>query len=98
MDTFSIHLLFLPVQRTAHDKFWGHDMGNRLGSSKAAGDNTLLFRRLYNGSLSVVFVAGSASLGVVDVLADNHLCRDDFQSAENFLANLGHSVTALRAH
>ena len=46
-------------------------MGNRLRGSKASGDNALLLRRLYNGSLGVVFVAGLAGVGIVDVLADD---------------------------
>ena len=41
LDAFPLHFLFLPVQGTAHDELLGHDVGNGLRCSKAAGDNIL---------------------------------------------------------
>ena len=101
LNTFPVNLLLLPIQRRPHDKLLGHDMGNGLRRGKAAGDDVLLSGGLNNRSFAAfvgVFAAFLAGIGVVDVLMDNGLGRDDLQGANDFFTNLGHGIAALGAY
>ena len=66
-----MQLLLLSVQRTAHNKLLGHNMGNGLRCGKAAGNYTLLPGSCSNRSFNVFFAAGLAGIGVVAVLFHN---------------------------
>jgi hypothetical protein len=75
-------------------------MSNGFRGSKAARDDILLSGSLYNGSFTAfvsVFAAVLTGVGIIDIFMDNGLSRDDFQSPDDFLANLGHGFAALRA-
>ena len=100
-DPLSVHLLFLPVQRRAHYELLRHDMGDSLRRGKAAGNHVFLPGSLCNGRFAAfvgIFAAVPAGVGIVDILADNGLGRDDLQSADHFLTDLGHGLTALGAY
>lgn len=50
------------------------------------------------GNVAVTVVAVLTGIGVVDILPNNRLGRDDFQSSDNLLANLAHGIAVLRAY
>ena len=98
VNPFSFNLLFLPVQRAAYDELLGHDMDNGFRCSKATGNDVLLPGYFRNGSLDIFLVAVLAGVGVVDIFPDYRLGRDDLQSPDDFLADLGHGNSALGTH
>jgi hypothetical protein len=76
-------------------------MGNGFRRGKAARDDVLIPGCLYNGRFTAfvsVFTAILAGVGVIDIFPNYHLGRDNLQSPDNFLANLSHGFTALRAY
>ena len=100
LDTFPVHFLFLPVQRRTHDELLGHNISNGFRGGKAAGDNVLLPGCFHNGSFAAlvsIFAAAFTGVGVVNILPDDILGRDDFQRLYDFLANLRHGIPTLRA-
>ena len=92
----AVQLLFLPVQRRTHNKLLHHDVRNSFRSGKAAGDNILLPGCFHNGRLDILPVAVRAGVGVVNILPDDILGRDDLQRLYDFLANLRHGIPELR--
>ena len=100
LDTFPVHFLFLTVQGGTHDELLRHDIGNGFRGGKAAGDNILLPGCFHNRRLAAlvsIFAAAFTGVGVVNILPDDILGRDDFQRFYDFLANLRHGISALRA-
>ena len=75
-----------------------YDVGNGFRCGKTAGDDILLPRSLYNRRFNVVLIAGLAGVGVVDILPDNCLSRNDLQCPDDFLADFSHSIAALRTY
>ena len=68
------------------------------GVAKLPGiNNVLLPGRFHNGRLDILPVAVWAGVGVVNILPDDILGRDDFQRLYDFLAKLRHGIPALRA-
>ena len=61
-------------------------------------NNVLLPGRFHNGRLDILPVAVWAGVGVVNILPDDILGRDDFQRLYDFLANLRHGIPTLRAY
>lgn len=48
----------------------------------------------FTAGVSIVFlITGLAGVGIVNIFTNYHLRRDDFQSPDNFLANLSHGIT-----
>ena len=100
LNAFAVYLLLLPVQGGTHNKLLRHDIGNGFRGGKAAGDNILLPGCFHNRRLAAlvsIFAAAFAGVGVVNILPDDILGRDNLQCLDHFLANLGHSIPALRA-
>ena len=79
--------------------FWVMMWATASGVAKLPGiNNVLLPGRFHNGRLDILPVAVWAGVGVVNILPDDILGRDDFQRLYDFLADLGHSVPTLRAN
>ena len=100
LNAFAVYLLLLPVQGGTHNKLLRHDIGNGFRGGKAAGDNILLPGCFHNRRLAAlvsIFAAAFAGIGVVNILPNDILGRDNLQCLDHFLPDLGHSISALRA-
>ena len=93
-----MQLLLLSVQRTAHNKLLGHNMGNGLRCGKAAGNYTLLPGSCSNRSFNVFFAAGLAGIGVVAVLFHNEANGLDAKLFYHFHPNFRKSIPAGRTY
>ena len=85
-------LPFAPLGVLANRKFFR--------GGKAAGDNILLPGRFHNRCLTAlvsIFATSFTGVGVVNILPDDILGRDDFQRLYDFLADLRHGIAALRS-
>ena len=97
MHAHALKLLLLAIQGRAHDKLLRHDLCNGFGRGKAAGDDrrTLLClddRRILRDELALL-----TRIGIVPVLANANLRRDDLQRSADLLADLLHDSAAFLA-
>ncbi len=81
----------------AQDKLLRHEMCRSLWRGKAAGDEVRLSGSLHHGRLRIFLLAFPAGIGVVPVLHNHCLGRDQLQTPAYFLANFGHGTPAFRA-
>ena len=98
LDSLAMQLLLLSVQRTAHDKLLGHNMGNGLRCGKAAGNHTLLPGSRSNRGFNVFFAAGLAGVGVVAVLLHNEANGLDAKFFYHFHPDFRKSIPAGRTY
>ena len=74
-------------------------MRDGFRGGETAGDDVLLPGCFHNRSLTTrvsIFSAAFTGVGVVNILPDDILGRDDLQRLYDFLANLRHGIAALR--